>query len=214
MFLRTLVIDTATEILSVALFDDARCVAHVHERVGRGHAERVIPAISDLPAGGRADLIAVDVGPGSFTGVRIGLAAGKALSFGWGCSTVGYTSLSINAAIVIRDHAPTGDFPVTITGGHGELFWQVFSSRTGGAVTGIKSTPITTLAEALRDDIVYGTGAKALVSARGYGTAIEVEANSLFFPLINSGEAALPPKPVYGRDADAKPMASKVSHDD
>ncbi|AUW58678.1 tRNA (adenosine(37)-N6)-threonylcarbamoyltransferase complex dimerization subunit type 1 TsaB [Sphingobium sp. SCG-1] len=210
--MRTLVIDTATEILSVALIDETRCLAHLHKRVGRGHAERLIPAIAGFPEGGRADLIAVDVGPGSFTGVRIGLAAAKALAFGWGCPAVGYTSLSIIAAAVVRKHEPTNDFPIVIVGGHGELFWQIFPSRSDEPATAIRSTPIATLASTLSDEVVYGSGAKALVSARGYGTAVDVEANSLCYPLINVG-AALPLTPVYGRGADAKPMADRSLND-
>src|SRR3546814_8204244 len=68
----TLVIDTATAACSVALIDDGRAVADRHEIVGRGHAERLLPMIAELPGGGRADEILVDVGPGSFTGTRVG----------------------------------------------------------------------------------------------------------------------------------------------
>ncbi|MBC7985373.1 MAG: tRNA (adenosine(37)-N6)-threonylcarbamoyltransferase complex dimerization subunit type 1 TsaB, partial [Sphingomonadaceae bacterium] len=62
-----LVIDTATEACSVALFDGEALVAERHEMVGRGHAERLIPMIAELPGKGRADRILVDCGPGSFT---------------------------------------------------------------------------------------------------------------------------------------------------
>src|SRR3546814_5129230 len=51
----TLVIDTATAACSVALIDDGRAVADRHEIVGRGHAERLLPMIAELPGGGRAD---------------------------------------------------------------------------------------------------------------------------------------------------------------
>lgn len=206
--MRILVIDTATQAMSLALFDDNHVLAHSHERVGRGHAERLLPAIAALPEGGRADHIAVDVGPGSFTGVRIGLAAARALAFAWNVPLAGYSTLSLIAAAVVRDHAPADPFPVAITGGHGELFWQMFAADTGAAMMSLASTPIVDLAAQLAHDTVYGTGAQALIAARGHGTAVDLEPDSALFPLLRAEDAALPPTPLYGRGADAKPMAS------
>ena len=77
--MRTLVIDTATRACSVALFDGKQLLAAQHEVIGRGHAERLLPLIAALPDNGKAEQIMVDVGPGSFTGIRVGVAAAKAL---------------------------------------------------------------------------------------------------------------------------------------
>src|ERR1700712_731470 len=95
---RTLVIETATAACSVALIEDGRVVAPMHEIVGRGHAERLVPMIAELPRGGRADAILVDVGPGSFTGIRVGIAAARGLGLGWGIPVHGYSSLALIAA--------------------------------------------------------------------------------------------------------------------
>jgi tRNA threonylcarbamoyl adenosine modification protein YeaZ len=99
---RTLVIDSATEACSVALFEGGRPVAGNYEVIGRGHAERLVPMIAELPERGRAERVAVSLGPGSFTGVRIGLAAARALGLAWQAKVVGYPTLALVAAKSLR----------------------------------------------------------------------------------------------------------------
>lgn len=203
-----LIIDTATQALSVALLDDGSPVAHSHEIVGRGHAEALLPAIAALPGGGRAQAIAVDVGPGSFTGVRIGIAAAKALAIAWSIPLHGYTALSLIAARAARDH-DDGPIAVTITGGHGELFWQCFASDGRTPLSLPASTPIAELARQLGHSVIYGTGAEALVTARGNGTAVTLYPDAADYSLL-ADLPPLPPKPLYCRDADARPMAERA----
>jgi tRNA threonylcarbamoyladenosine biosynthesis protein TsaB len=209
--LRILVIDTATQALSVALFEDGAVIAHVHDIVGRGHAEALLPAIARLPGGGRADRIAVDVGPGSFTGVRIGIAAARALAFAWGAQLTGYSVTRLIAAAVARDHGQRdpGDssIVVTITGGHGELFWQSFAPDGQTALTALASTPIADLAQSLDAPTYYGTGAEALVTARGRGAAICLYPDARDHGLI-ADDPPVAVQPLYGRGADAQPMAT------
>lgn len=203
--MRILVIDTATQALSVALFDEERLLAGTHSLVGRGHAEALLPAVAALPDGGRADSIAVDVGPGSFTGVRVGVAAARALALAWQIPVHGYTSLSLIAAQA-RDGHDSGPIAVTITGGHGELFWQLFDRDDVSPLDDLASTPIADLAALLDMPRIYGTGAHALVAARGHGDAVEICPDARVWPAIRT----LPPlaaRPVYGRGADARPMA-------
>ena len=85
-----LVIDCATAACSVALLGaDGEVLDALHEVVGRGHAERLLPMIESVLAGRRPDAILVDCGPGSFTGVRVGLAAASGLAIGWGVPVSG-----------------------------------------------------------------------------------------------------------------------------
>ena len=97
--MRRLVIDSATEACSVGLFDGDDLVAGAYAMLGRGHAEQLVPMIAALPDKGRADLIAVNTGPGSFTGIRVGLAAARALSLAWAAPLAGYSSLALVAAM-------------------------------------------------------------------------------------------------------------------
>ncbi len=207
--MRLLVIDTATQALSVALLDDGKPIGQYHEIVGRGHAEALLPVIADLPGGGRADAIAVDVGPGSFTGVRIGIAAARALALAWTIPLHGYSAPALIAARAARDH-DEGPVAVTITGGHGELFWQMFEADGRSAITAIASTPIDTLASQIDATRFYGSGAQALVTAKGSGAAVTLYPDARDYPLI----ATLPPlapSPIYGRGADAMTMAERAA---
>lgn len=207
--MRLLVIDTATQALSVALLEHGVPIGRFHEVVGRGHAEALLPAIAALPDGGRADAIAVDVGPGSFTGVRIGIAAARALALAWSIPLYGYSAPAMIAAKAAQAHGD-GPIAVTITGGHGELFWQCFAADGLRATSAITSTPIAELATTLCADLFYGTGAEALVTARGGGTAVSLYPDAADYGLI-AGLEPLPPSPIYGRGADAKTIAERAA---
>lgn len=203
-----LVIDCATPALSVALFEGDACVDAYHAELGRGHAEALLPAIAALADGGRADEIVVDIGPGSFTGVRVGLAAAVALGFAWRVEVKGYGCLDLVAAMVRDRFAPVGDFPVVMVGGHGELFWAIYGAGPSDAPAVIRSTPIAELATALDHATVYGSGAQTLISARGgQGEAVPLLPDARCIGLLPQSLRSLPPRPNYGRGADAKPMA-------
>lgn len=201
-----LAIETATAACSVALLDGSAVVAEIHEIVGRGHAERLIPMIAELPGHGRATAILVDCGPGSFTGVRVGVAAARALGLAWGAEVYGFSSMALIAAAVLGDDE-RAEVTVALTGGHGELFVQGFASSPFRALGALAS--LNPAAAAARHDSprVAGSGANALVAARGHGEAIEALPRAADVSRLPAAFARLAARPIYGRAPDAKPAA-------
>ncbi len=197
-----LVIETSGADCSIALIDNDTIVAERHEHVGRGHAERLIPWIAGLPNGGRALEIVVGCGPGSFTGVRIAIAAARGLGLGWGVPVHGVSSL----ALVAAGHR-NGALTVAVEGGHGEIFVQDFASAPFAEVGPVRSMTPQTAAISFTNRLVIGSGAVRLVAARGSGEAVAGEARAANARLLPETAMMVPPRPVYGRDADARPMA-------
>jgi tRNA threonylcarbamoyl adenosine modification protein YeaZ len=127
-----LVIGTSSGALSVALIDGAALVAEHHDVIGRGHAETVVAVVARLvgPRGSAVHGIVVDVGPGSFTGVRIGIAAARALGLGWAVPVAGVGSLALVAAAAFALD-PADTVVAVADAGRGRVYWQVFT-RDGG----------------------------------------------------------------------------------
>jgi tRNA threonylcarbamoyladenosine biosynthesis protein TsaB len=197
--MRTLVIDTATKACSVALYDSDSVIASAHEVIGRGHAERLLPLIAALPDRGKADRIFVDVGPGSFTGIRVGVAAAKALGFAWGVPVHGYGCLSLVAAMARQRIGQSLPIDVIMTGGHGEYYYEAFGAGGVSLATSASLTPHDAY-KASRSDHVAGD--------------IDPECdNKIWHDLLPdaskwhllSDAVVLPPSPIYGRAPDAKP---------
>lgn len=206
---RILAIECATEACSVALFDgrDKSVLDYRHDTIGRGHAERLIPLIAELPDRGRAGRILVSLGPGSFTGTRIGLAASRALGIAWNSEVRGYPTLALVAAMARNEGAP-GPVLVAMTGGHGEIFVQRFDD-TGMPAEPHSSLPISQAAARFDTDRVTGSKAEALVGERGSGEALENLPDARFALAIPDALLTDRLAPIYGRPPDAKlPQAS------
>jgi tRNA threonylcarbamoyladenosine biosynthesis protein TsaB len=198
-----LVIETATAACSVALVGrDGALVEERHELVGRGHAERLLPMVESLLAGRRPAAILVDCGPGSFTGVRVGLAAAHGLRIGWGVPLAGYSSMSLLAAAAGTE--PGAAVGVALHGGHGQIFVQGFADDPLRPLAPLASLPPAEAAAALQAHLVIGSGAEALVAARGWGVARDALPCAADAHLLPSPLRSLPPKPIYGRAPDAR----------
>ncbi|MEG3181426.1 tRNA (adenosine(37)-N6)-threonylcarbamoyltransferase complex dimerization subunit type 1 TsaB [Sphingomonas sp. LT1P40] len=203
----TLVIETSTTTCSVALIREGAVVAERYELIGRGHAERLIPMIAELPDGGRADRILVDCGPGSFTGIRVGIAAARGLAIGWGVPVTGFSSLALTAAAALAADPALDDLAVVLEGGHGEVFMQTFGRplAANGPFASLK--PEAALAM-LGDRVATGNGVHHLAALDPALDLRETLPRAADACLLPTDFTALPPRPIYGRAPDAKPIAS------
>jgi len=190
------------------LIEEGRIVAERHEVVGRGHAERLLPMIAELPGGGRADHVLVDVGPGSFTGIRVGIAAARGLALGWKIGVSGYSSLALLAAAGFAGHPDRETLAVVLEGGHGEVFMQPFAAHPLAPIAGLVSCQPDIALTQLAGRPALGNGVRFLTALApdvdGHD-ALPRAADALLLP---PAFTALAPTPVYGRAPDAKPLAT------
>ncbi|HET8613282.1 MAG TPA: tRNA (adenosine(37)-N6)-threonylcarbamoyltransferase complex dimerization subunit type 1 TsaB [Sphingomonas sp.] len=206
-----LAIDTATANCSAALIEGDRVIAARAETVGRGHAERLVPMIAELlseTGAARPDALLVDCGPGSFTGVRVGLAAAIGLGLGWGAPVSGFSSLALIAASLFARRPELEACAAALSGGHGELFVQRFAARPFATLSPLASLPPIEAAAAAPEPVVAGSGAAALIVARGAGEAIDLPPAAADARLLPPAFRALPARPIYGRAPDARPAAA------
>lgn len=203
---RTLAIECTTEACSVALFEGTALLAGDYRLLGRGHAEALVPMIEALPDKGGAQAITVGLGPGSFTGVRIGLAAARALALAWGARLSGYPTLALVAAMA---RARVGERPVLVatTGGHGEWFVEPFDAAGNSihALASLRPAEVAALTASLASSVLAGSQAEALAAL--------VEDSAQALPLWPDAREvmALPDhawrtdlSPLYGRAPDAR----------
>ena len=202
-----LVIETATAACSAALLgDDASLLDERHEIVGRGHAERLVQMVADMLGGRRPASILVDCGPGSFTGVRVGLAAAHGLAIGWGVPLAGYSSLALLASA-----SGEREVAVALAGGHGELFVQSYGGDPIRALDALASLSPEAAAARIGAGLVVGPGAEALVAARGFGRWSDALPRAADAALLPPPLRSLPARPIYGRAPDAKPVRSDAA---
>ena len=201
-----LALDTSTAACTAALLlPDGTIVASRDEVIGRGHAERLVPMIEEMLDGHVPSRLMVGVGPGSFTGLRVGIAAAHGMAIGWSVPLSGMNSLALLAAA-----APPGEGKVAaaITGGHGELFVQTFNRKKLTATGPILN--LSPMAAAVKVDapLVVGTGAEALVEARRSGEALPLLPTASRALKLPELMRMLECKPIYARAPDARPKAA------
>lgn len=195
-----LAFDTSSSACTAALFDGDRCIARSDELIGRGHSERLVPMIAEMLDGRPASSILVGVGPGSFTGIRVAIAAAHGLAIGWDAQLEGMSSLALLAAGAKTD----GEVVAAVIGGHGELFVRQFDAATAEPTSDLRNLAPADAARFATADLVVGSGAKQLVEARGWGEAREAWPSAADALRLPEQLRNLSPRPVYARAPDAR----------
>lgn len=151
--MRLVALDTATTVTSVAVTEDTRVLAVISTAMDIQHTERLLPEVDFLlrETGFTAediDAVAVSLGPGSFTGLRIGLAAAKGLSMGWAKPLVGVPTLDALAER-LSGVVEEGEVVPVLNAQRGEVYAARYLFRAGGWTLGseYRVAPVAALAE-------------------------------------------------------------------
>ena len=125
--------DTATPAVSVALHDGERVVSEAFAADGRRHGELLAPMVAKVMADAgvaRADLtaVAVGVGPGPYTGLRVGLVTARVLGAVLGIPVYGVCSLDVIAAATVLATPPGGEFLVATDARRKEVYWACYDA--------------------------------------------------------------------------------------
>jgi tRNA threonylcarbamoyladenosine biosynthesis protein TsaB len=192
----TLAIDTAASRLQLALLKADGGTDVSIDEIGTGHAELIFPRIATLLARnglGYGDLqrMATTTGPGSFTGLRIGLSAARGIALARAIPVIGVPSL-----LAISLTAPAGKpVAVLLDARRGEAYFEAFAGP-GDAEDAPRLLPL----EAARAAVAEGA---SLITS----PYPDIAALARF--AATADPAVFPPEAAYVRDADAKPQANK-----
>jgi len=218
--MRVLAIDTALAVCATAVLDTERPGMRARESVPmlRGHAEALMPQIARVMDAAELefaalDRIAVTTGPGSFTGLRVGIAAARGIALAAAKPTVGLSTLAAYAAPLIADD---DNIPVVaaIDARHDQVYLQVFG--VGGRT--LVSPRVVPIPEAIRlvalgPARIVGSAANRIAAAwpgnQPAPSLVEEHAAVEIDWVARLGAAAIelaPPRPLYLRAADAQPQ--------
>ncbi|QUD86435.1 tRNA (adenosine(37)-N6)-threonylcarbamoyltransferase complex dimerization subunit type 1 TsaB [Phenylobacterium montanum] len=210
--MKLLALDTCLDACSAALRTDAAVVAAITEPMRRGHQERLAPMVAELMDGagwrfGDLDRIAVTVGPGSFTGLRVGLAFAKGLALALDKPCVGVGVLEALA----RGAGTKGFVAACLDAKRGQVYLQIFID--GRAAMAPDVLPVE-IAAARLAELWPGGPAKLVGSGAPLLAPVLAETETLTpaaaDPVAIAEIAAAarepfpPPRPLYLRPPDAK----------
>jgi tRNA threonylcarbamoyladenosine biosynthesis protein TsaB len=201
-------LDTCLAACAVAVIDGERVLAHASEPMTRGHQERLAPmAQQAMAAAGlafdRLERIGVTVGPGSFTGLRVGLAFGKGLGQALGRPVTGVSVLEALAA------EAQGLVFAAVDARRDQVYLQAFED--GRPLMAPDALELTTAAARLaeiaagRPLTLVGSGAPLLADFAPHATVLTPQgADARRVAQLAAARPPTPPRPLYLRAPDAR----------
>ncbi|MCW5697074.1 MAG: tRNA (adenosine(37)-N6)-threonylcarbamoyltransferase complex dimerization subunit type 1 TsaB [Bauldia sp.] len=205
-----LAIDTALEACSVAIGRPEGAPVIRTEIIGRGHGERLFGMVSEVMAEARvafADIgrFAVTVGPGSFTGIRVGVAAVRGFALVTGKPAVGISTLTVHAAEA-RALGATGPVLALLDARAGGVYLQRFDGD-GRPSGDAEAANIQRATEFAAGTSLAGSGARAIAAITGQPIVHERSAPdpATLLALAMTASPDGPPRPLYLRPPDATP---------
>lgn len=219
--MRILAIDTALGACSACVLDLGEPVPLAREQVAmeRGHAEALMPLIERVMNGveggfSSLDRVAVTVGPGSYTGLRVGISAARAIALAAGIPAVGVTTLAAVAAPLIG-REPGRVIAAALDAKHGQVWFQALSSE-GKQLVSVRQVNYRDAARAI------GAGPVSLVGSAALAVANEAWAIGLDALVIDDAKApditwvarlglladpaSAPPRPLYLKEPETTPQ--------
>jgi len=220
-----LALDTSMGACGAAVLTADGGIIAREERMARGHAEALLPMVAEVMAEAgldfaKLDLIAATLGPGSFTGVRIAIAAARGLALVSGTKLWGTDSLTVMAKAALTSGAvETGakPFGVAVDARAGMIYFGLYTNDGGkldGPVLVTAGDAVASLPEGVA--VVVGSGAEAVAAAaRQRGRKVqamlpELEPSAVALAMLarDAGETLPSLRPLYLRPPDARPQAS------
>ncbi len=216
-----LALDTSADAVTVAVHDGGAVRAERSAREPRLHAELLAPLVAEVlteaeTAGERLEQVVVGVGPGAFTGLRVGIVTALALAEVWGAPVTGVCSLD-GLAVEALDAAAEGDAPDVFGAGllvvtdarRREVFWARYDVQ-GHRVEG----PALAAPDAVPGRHLPAVGAGASAHAPLFTTVrppTHVRAAALAIGVLTGRVETLPARPLYLRQPDARPPGAAKS---
>lgn len=217
--MKILALDTASSWCAAAVYDSGTdmVLAEVSENIGKGHAEVLMDYIERaMTQSGitMADLdcVAVNIGPGSFTGVRIGVSAARGFALALGRPAMGVSAFDALASEVAISQ-PGQPALVLLEAHRGEIYAQAFgvdAVATAGPMVLSRDEALTLIQQQSSETVLAGSAADALneILAGTFSTARAEPTGRIgtYAKLAAIGAPGEAPKPLYMRGPDVKPQ--------
>lgn len=223
--MRILAMDTSCGAASACVLDGGAsdALARHSEPMARGHAEALAPLLERLMFGveggfASLDRIAATVGPGSFTGIRVGLATARAMGLALNVPVVGVSTLVAFAGPLLLEPTP-GVIAAAIDARHGRVYFQLFEATGGRPLIPARIEGAREAVRAIGAGPVRMTGSGAAIlalEAARIGLNAEIAGGGDFPDILGVARIGLamdprdcPPRPLYLKPPDAQPAASE-----